>query len=507
MAEEDLDLSKADVDSQAAEFLIQKMSGKAFFYAETIAYEHFEKGPAVDIHGVSIEGPLRIIEDGEDRERKRIQNALMGQVGKENPLQNLDSTLDRLLSAAYRRPATPQTIGRYSKMVSEHIATGHSVEEGMHLAIRTLLMSPRFLYRSLNPGQLDDWDLASRLSYFVTSAPPDELLLKSVRLGNLSDPLELRRQATRLLESKNANAFIEGFTGQWLDTRNLEDIMPDPRFNFSERNREDARKEVEMFFHEMLLKNRPLTDFIDPDFTFTTAAIAESVYGIVEGSANNKKKNKGTSMQRFSLQRGGRVGGVLGMSAVMMATANGVDTQPVLRGVWVLENILGTPPPPPPEAVPAITPDTTGATTVRELLALHASDESCARCHHKIDPVGFALENFDPVGRWRDHYPVDKFDKNGKLTVEDGPVIDASGKLPDGTELRDYLDLKKWVVANIDQFSECLADKLMIYATGRPMNYAEHKEVANIVQRVQENGNGFRDLILALIDSEMFRTK
>jgi hypothetical protein len=174
-----------------------------------------------------------------------------------------------------------------------------------------------------------------------------------------------------------------------------------------------------------------------------------------------------------------------------MATANGVDTQPVLRGVWVLENILGAPPPPPPKAVPALTPDTNGATTPRELLAAHTTEKSCAACHKRIDPVGFALENFDPVGRWRDKWPG-----------VDVPV-DASSVLPDGTRIKDVIDLKRWIVENIDQFSSCLAAKLMTYATGRVPNYSERKEIDAIVKA---NAN-FRDLLLALIQSETFRTK
>jgi hypothetical protein len=179
----------------------------------------------------------------------------------------------------------------------------------------------------------------------------------------------------------------------------------------------------------------------------------------------------------------------------MMATANGVDTQPVLRGVWVLENLLGMAPPPPPKAVPALTPDTQGATTPRDLLTTHTSEASCAGCHRKIDPVGFVLENFDPVGRWRENWPgIDR-------------PIDATGTLPDGTEIKDIIDFKKWLVANVHLFSECLSEKLLTYATGRVPNYSERQEIAAIVKANQEHGEGFRDLLLDLIESKTFRTK
>ena len=189
------------------------------------------------------------------------------------------------------------------------------------------------------------------------------------------------------------------------------------------------------------------------------------------------------------------MGGVLGQSAVMMATANGVDTQPVVRGVWVLENILGMPPPPPPPAVPALTPDTQGATTPRELLSAHTDSTACAGCHRKLDPIGFAMENFDPVGRWREDWPgIDK-------------PIDASSTMHDGTEISGVVDLRAWLVENVHLFSECLSEKLLTYATGRVPNYRERQQIAKIVEENHENGNGFRDLLLALIESEIFRTK
>ena len=190
----------------------------------------------------------------------------------------------------------------------------------------------------------------------------------------------------------------------------------------------------------------------------------------------------------------------------MMATANGVDTQPVLRGVWLLENILGDPVPEPPPDVPAVEPDTRGAKSIRELLKKHNSDSNCSSCHKKIDPPGFALENFDPVGRWRDHYPV--YQKVGEKVVrKDGLPVDSSGTMRDGTRLKDVTDLKRYLVENIDIFGKCLAEKLLVYATGRDLSYAEKVELDRIVEQVRMKGNGFQDLIVALVLSESFRTK
>ena len=471
------------LEDDEREALLRKIMSNPVLYAETVVFDVFENGPALQVHGLTVEGPLRLIDGPREIESQRLQKILTG--GETAT----DEVIGRFLSRAFRRPADEADVQTYLSVYNQHLAAGHTHEQAMHLVIRNVLISPRFLYRCLNDGELDDYDLATRLSYFLTGSPPDDRLLKSV--GRLSDPTVLRSEASRLLPTRSDAPMITNFTGQWLDTRKLPDVMPDPRFKVLPSDETSARLEVEHFFLEMLKDNRPMTDFIDPDFTWTSARIAKNIYQLDEGF-DPKKSN---TVHRVTMQRGGRHGGVLGQAAVMMATANGVDTQPVLRGVWVLENILGMPPPPPPQAVPPITPDTTGAKTPRDLLSLHTTESSCAGCHRKIDPVGFVLENFDPVGRWRDKWPgIDR-------------PIDSSTKLPDGTEIRDIVDFKAWLVANINQFSECLAQQLMTYATGRVPNYTERKEIAEIVRANHENGNGFRDLLLTLIDSRTFRTK
>lgn len=365
----------------------------------------------------------------------------------------------------------------------------------MHLLIRNVLISPRFLYRALGPEKMDDHDLATRLSYFLTQGPPDETLIDLANRKRLSVPWVLKREAERLMPTTWNHPFVQSFTRQWLDTGRLPEIMPDPEFNFSPYHVEMARDEVEHSFAEILRKNRPMTDFIDPDFTYTSDLFARNVYQLSVKPKGKENDVQDRSLRRVALMRGGHVGGLLGQSGIMMATANGVDTQPVLRGAWVLENILGSPSPPPPKGVPALTPDTRGTSNPRELLAAHTKEESCSACHKRIDPVGFVLENYDPVGRWRENWPKGA----GK--------IDPAGVLPDGTPIKNVVDFKRWLTANVDQFSECLSEKLMTYATGRVPNHSERKEIEKIVHANHENGNGFRDLMLALIESETFRTK
>ena len=477
------DLPELSDDERTA--LLKKIASNPVLYAETVVFDVFENGPALEIHSLQMEGPHKLVAGPQEAESERIHKQLWGDST------TTEHVIRRLLKDAFRRPADDLLAQTYIAIYDNHVAAGHSPEEAMHLVIRNVLISPRFLYRCLKSGPLDDHDLATRLSYFLTGGPPDAQVRNLVDQASITNKEVLRKEAMRLLPTRADAPLVKNFTEQWLDTRLLSEIMPDPRFKFQLSDEQNAKAEVEHFFFEILQDNRPMTDFIDPDFTWTSARIAKNVYGFKEGF--DKKKSK--TVHRVSLPRGGRVGGLLGQSAVMMATANGVDTQPVLRGVWVLENILGSPVPPPPNAVPPITPDTTTARTPRELLNQHTAQPECASCHRKIDPVGLVLENFDAVGRWREKWP----------DIE--ATIDASATLPDGTEIRDVVEFKRWLVKNIDQFSECLATKLMTYATGRVPNYSERREIATIVKANHEAGNGFRDLVLGLIESETFRTK
>jgi mono/diheme cytochrome c family protein len=496
-----LDLSQAGRESQGTQKLLQTFDSNqgTFNLADALCHYYFENGPALQLHSVTVEGPLEVVAGPGDKRRAQRQSQLAGIRGEGmSDEAYARQMLSRFLPRAFRRPVDAATVDSYLAIAREHWAAGHSLDEGLHLLLRSILVSPRFLYRALHAGKLDDYDLATRLAYFLTQGPPDEKLLDLACRGRLSAQGVLGREARRLLPHSPRNPFVQDFTRQWLDTGLLPEIMPDPKFNFTPYYIDIARDEVEYFFAEMIRENRPLTDFIDPDFTYTSPLFARHVYQLridVRDEQSQRDQRNQRELQRIDLPRGGRVGGLLGQSAIMMATANGVDTQPVLRGVWVLENLLGAPPPKPPANVPALTPDTRGSTTPRELLAAHTSDPDCAVCHQRIDPLGFALENHDPVGRWRDRWPGSN------------ATIDASGEMPDGTRVRDVVDFKRWLVDHVDQFSQCLAEKLMTYATGRLPNHAERHEIAAIVRDNRGRGNGFRDLLIALITSETFRTR
>lgn len=491
-----LDLTDVSADSELAEafFKLVTRSGKTTI-ADSLCHYYFEYGPSLEVHSLEIEGPFKLVDGPKDQLRRRQREQFAGRRnGEVSDEEFARQMLEKTLPKAFRRPVESAVVDRYLAIAEEHWQAGHSFDEGMHLLIRNILISPRFLYRSLGEGKLDDHDLATRLSYFLTGDPPDSVLVDLANRKRLSSDWVLQRESQRLMPDKPSDFFIKDFIGQWLDMDRLSEIMPDPKLRFTPYYVEMAQHEVEHFFAEMLRENRPMSDFIDPDFTYTSPLFAEDVYRLTMPDKLTKNNNVSRRLRRIDLQRGKRVGGLLGQSAIMMATANGVDTQPVLRGAWVLENILGMPAPKPPNNIPALTPDTQGTTTPRELLAAHTQDAQCVVCHKRIDPFGLALENFDPVGRWRTQWPDTK------------KPIDAAVVLPNGSMVDGAVDLKRWLAANINPFSQCVAEKLMTYATGRLPNYAEKKEISEIVNKNRENGDGFRDLILALIASDTFRT-
>lgn len=488
--------------------LVTTMSSDKRSIAETLSYKLFEEGPALEILHVAVKGPLTLEDSAEDQYWKERSEKLLGKPRGTNITVRINAFLKNLLTPAFRRPVEPSTLNEYREIILAEKEASGRLEDGYHLAIRTALTSPYFLYRGFNDGTLESFDLASRLSYFLTSRPPDRQLKKAAANGSLLGREELEKQTQRLIASNKSNTFVESFLGQWLDLNELENLVPDanlfksPReFKYTDAEKEAYIQEAHMVFREILDKNRPLEDFIDPDFTYTTGAVGRYIYDLPE--FKNRKKNDNKKMERATLEHGGRFGGLLAMAGVMTATANGVDTQPVLRGVWVLENILGDPPPSPPDAVPALTPGTGNEVSPREILASHMADESCAGCHKKIDPVGFVLESFDPVGRWRTEYPAPRTSKKKQV----GLPVETDGHLTDGTELKDITDLKTYLRQDITPFAECISEKLLTYATGRAMNYSDQKLIKQLVKENQARGGGFQDLLISLINSESFRVK
>ena len=371
-----------------------------------------------------------------------------------------------------------------------------------------MLTAPQFLLIDERPGKLDDFALASRLSYFLWSTMPDDELLALAAGKKLALPATLRAQVDRMLASPKARAFVENFTGQWLDLRNIEATSPDKRLypEFDEVLQTSMVGETEAFFTEMLARNESTANFIHSDWLMVNRPIAEH-YGI-EGVT-------GEDFHRVKLPANSPRGGLLTQASILKVSANGTTTSPVIRGAWVMKRLLGTPPAPQPADVGSIEPDTRGATTIREQLAKHRSVESCAACHRIMDPPGFALESFDVIGGWRDRYRSQEKGDNANRKLHGrnvweyklGLPVDATGELADGRKFKDMVDFKKLLLEQRDQVLKNVTENLLIYSTGAGIRFADRTEVARIVATTKAKGSGLRTLLHEVVESPLFLNK
>jgi hypothetical protein len=391
---------------------------------------------------------------------------------------------------------------------------GHSFEQALRVGLKAVLVSPNFLFlrermvdgpAKETPGALDDFSLASRLSYFLWSSMPDEELLALADKGELKQPETLRTQVERMLRDPKASAFTESFAGQWLSLRSIDATMPDQMLypEFDDILKVSMVKEV-LFFDEVLKNDLSVTNFVASDFTLLNERLARH-YGI-DGV------DSGLAFRKVALPPESHRGGVLTMAAILKVTANGTTTSPILRGAWVLDRILGTPPPKPTVDVEAIEPDIRGATTIREQLAKHRQNAACASCHVQIDPPGFALENFDVIGGWREHYrsigsgkPVTVSGRRARYLH--GSPVDAADVLPDGRRFANIDEFKQLLLADKDQLARALARKLLTYGTGAEPSEADQQDVEQIVARVRQKDYGLRSLVHEVVQSKTFRQK
>lgn len=499
-------------DAATLKKLANKYGQNSVKTGETLVYKYFEEGPYIAIHRIEIAGPFAAEPMPAEIRAKRLGENFLGGVGFPTGEGDLTVLIEEFLSRAFRRPATEQETASYVRLAMQEFQRTGAMEAALHLVIRTALTSPSFLFRGIDAGRLDGNGISTRLAYFLTSQSPDSILLAAANAGKLHSTSQIRRQAARLLNGTESNltvrAFADDFTTGWLQLDTVDTLMPDTRIirKFDDELRGAIRDEPANTFEHVLINNLPARELIAADFVIADVRVAKEIYGL-DPEVASKRGNQRKTPQLYAVERFGRAGGLISMPGVMMATANGVDTQPVLRGVWMLRNILGSPPPEPPNSVPALTPDTTGATSPKERMAKHMTEQNCAVCHREIDPLGFALENYDPIGRWRETYPEYEMDAKGKAKRVDGVTIDATGALPDGTEISSVTDLKKWLHNNPQPFVNCLAQKLMVYATGRSLNLREQSIVAGVVHKHAETDFRLRELILDLIETEVFLTR
>ncbi len=402
----------------------------------------------------------------------------------------LDASMRRLAQRTFRSPVDDETIAPYLELTRQYFEGNGDFWAAAKYGVRALLTSPNFLYHveaDEEPRSLNAWELASRLSYFLWSSMPDDELFACAADSSLLKPEVLRQQAERMLSDKRSDSFVENFAGQWLQLRKLGEMPPDPANHkaYFEDNLEDAmKKETLLFFSKLLEQNGSILSFIDSDYTFLNKALARH-YGI---------PHPGNDFQKVSLPAAGPRGGLLGHGSILTLTSNGVETQPVVRGVWILENLLGTPPNPPPPDIDPLEPDTRGVTTMRELMEKHRENATCYECHRKIDPLGLGMENFDHVGSWRDRY-------------QKKSLIDSEGEMADGTKFSGVEGIRAYLLDRPEQFTHCLTEKLMVYSLGRRIGFTDRDDIDDIVKAMPAKNYGLRELIQEIVMSKPFQSK
>jgi hypothetical protein len=437
---------------------------------------------------IGVLGPERPTQESASRKSILICNPATGRACVERIVSNL-------ARKAYRRPVKTAEVAALMKLVDGAAREGLSVEHGIQTALTAMLVSPDFLFRIERDAEprnatavhrVTDVELASRLSYFLWSSMPDAQLLDLAERGRLKDPAVLDAEVTRMLADPRASALAENFAGQWLETRNLDSVKPDPE-KFPEWNtdlKDAMRTETRMFFDSILRENRPISEFLTARYTFLNERLAR-FYGIEDV--------KGMDFRRVELRNPER-GGILSHASVLTVSSYPTRTSVVIRGRYVLENILGSPPPPPPANVPPLDEATAGVTqSLREQMEQHRANPTCATCHSKMDPLGFALENYDAIGKWRE--------MDGKF------AIDTEGALPDGTRFKGPIDLRDALATRMPQFAEALTQKMMVYAMGRGLESYDRRSVNSIVRNWETKGFAFQSLIFEVVRSLPFQSR
>ena len=457
------------------------------------SFVNTRRGGLPDVDRVIISGPFEAVRARSTASRDRIFMCRPTSPGDELACATtILSTLGRL---AYRRPLEGGELEDVLGFYHEGRGKG-DFETGIELALRFILASPQFVFRAetepldLPTGgifQLTDLDLASRLSFFLWSSIPDDELLAVAESGRLSEPAELERQMRRMLADPRSEALVRNFAGQWLFLRNLSGTQPDPSTfpDFDDNLRQSLRRETELFFESIVREDRSVLDLMTADYTFVNERLARH-YGIPGVYGDRFRRVPVVNENRR---------GLLGHGSILTVTSYATRTSPVLRGKWILENLLAAPPPPPPPNVPDL--EDTGAAKalpMRERLARHRANPVCASCHSRMDPLGFGLENFDAIGRWR-------------TVGADGEVINAKGAMADGTPFDGPAGLREALMARPEAFVTTLTRKLLTYATGRGLEYSDGPIVRGLVRQAAENGYQFSSIVRGIVTSDPFRMK
>ena len=470
------------------------------------------EGAPQDVPGIAIER-LAMTRFHRGADDAGVRERLFGDVPLERDAKggfrpkpkDADDDLDRLVRAfarrAFRRPVAAADVDPIVSLAKGVRAAAGSFDAALRAGYRAVLCSPRFLHLVESPGRLDDHAVAARLSYFLTGGPPDEVLAAVADAGRLRDRKTLVAQADRLLGCDAGPAgraatrrFVTDFAAEWLDLDQIDFTEPDRKLfrDFDTIVKNSMLEESRSFLGEMLRDDRSVAWLVSSDVTYLNGRLAR-FYGIPDVT--------GDELRRVTLPPGTHRGGMLTQGAILKVTANGNTTSPVVRGAWVAERLLGIPAHPPPSGVPAIEPDIRGARTIRDQLAQHRSDPSCGSCHRLFDPVGFALENFDPAGKWRTQYlgVVD-----GKQVK--GAKIDAADVLDDGRRFADIDEFKALVARDADRIARGVAGQLLVYGTGATLSYADRQAVDEIAAAAGD-GLGLRSIVHAVVTHPVFLSK
>ncbi|NNJ24133.1 DUF1592 domain-containing protein [Alienimonas chondri] len=518
-------------DPRIIEFTTHLDEGDALHILPWIYPEHVtwrdqeEKRPGVAILWAETHGPLdqafpseaqrRLFGDSDSIELVEAESIYMRhrrgvklhRVESSEPRADVERIIRDFVPRAFRRPVDEELTNQFVDFALSRLDAGATFERAVRAGTTAALCSPHFLLLNAPDdaaaeGRIDDYTLASRLSYFLWSSMPDEELLVLASRGELSDPETLHAQVERMIADPKIERFIESFTGQWLDLRDIEFTTPDGTLypEYDELLMRSMLAETRGFFRHLLKHDLSVLNVVDSDFAILNQRMAEH-YGIP--GVRGHEEFRVVKLPEDSVR-----GGALAQGSVLKATANGSTTSPVLRGVWVLENLLGQPAPPPPPGVPAVEPDIRGAVTIRDQLQRHREDPSCNRCHVRIDPPGFALEEFDVIGGHRTNYRAvegkPRQRKIPKTSYYDGPPVESDGAFADGRDFNGFKAFRERLLEDPDRIVTTVAEKLLIYGCGRPVGPGERASVQSVVEAARANEFGLRSMIHAAVDSELF---
>ena len=483
------------------------------------------EGPGLAIGEVSLEGPLveqfpsrghNLIFDGinrveieprNPRDRTKPWYVPRFEIHSDDPNRIAEKAFSRVARIAFRRPVEPRDVKPFVELFANSVANGASTEDAMRDGLTAILCSPRFLFFNEPSGRLDDHAIAARLSYLLHRTSPDDELASLADQGRLTNPQELRRQTERLLADERFNRFLVDFSDSWLDLREIDFTQPDGRLfpEFDSFLRHSMPIETREFLREMIVSNLPIEHLVKSDFAMINSRLAEH-YGLppVDGPIVRKVTLPPESVR----------GGLLSQASILKVTSNGTNTSPVTRGAWVMERIQGVTPPPPPPGVPGVEPDIRGATTLRQILEQHRSNDNCRACHLKIDPPGFAMECFNPIGGFRERYRslgngerIRKQVRGRNVSYKLGLPVDASGNFADGSSFKDFVEFRDNLSLQKRMIAKTFLKKILVFATGRELGFSDRPELNQIVDSLSATEFRAADIIHAAIASEIFLNK